>query len=212
MKHAVSTSLLALALLLGGGTAHAQSTPAGRAERQLAFSEASQTVQRAFTCVTEGLNAGTDAVRNNRAIRCLREEFAPNAVVNFNGIPIQGIDQIIATFTGQGPAAQQFDNTIQEVHTIVDKRFDRGSLTRKAQLDLRANVVTTFRNTLNTPVLPLDPGNFITQAAEDFTLTETEPGRWVINLVTVQLLSNIPIPPNSFPANFPALPSIPRNR
>jgi hypothetical protein len=71
--------------------------------------------------------------------------------------------------------------------------------------------VTTFTNTVTTPVLPLPPGNFIFHAAEDFELEEEQPGRWVINRVDVTPLSNIPIPQNSFPTPFPVLQSVRRN-
>jgi hypothetical protein len=80
-----------------------------------------------------------------------------------------------------------------------------------AKLKLRVSVVTTFTNTITTPVLPLPPGNFILHAAEDLELVEQEPGRWLITRVDVQPLSNIPIPEGSFPTPFPLLPSVPRN-
>ena len=51
---------------------------------------------------------------------------------------------------------------------------------------LRVTVVTTFTNTITTPVLPLPPGNFILHTVEEFELEEEEPGSWVINRVVVQ--------------------------
>jgi hypothetical protein len=196
---------------LGGGGAALAQTATQRAERQLALSEASQTVQRLFTCIGEGVNSEGDPVRDARAAACLREEFDANAVVVFNGIALNGVNAIVGTFTGQGPAAQQFANTILDVHTIVDKAFRRRIGVIDAEIALRVNVVTTFTNTATTPVLPLPPGNFIVHAAEDFVLEEEQPGRWIIKRVDVQLLSNIPIPDNSFPSPFPALPSVRRN-
>jgi len=191
-------------------TALAQTTTQ-RAERQLALSEASQTVQRFFTCIGEGVNSAGNPQRDARAISCLRDELHPDAIVVFNGIPLNGADAIVATFTGQGPAAQQFANTILDVHTIVDKEFQRRISVFDAKIKLRVTVVTTFTNTVTTPVLPLPPGNFIFHAAEDFELEEEQPGRWVINRVEVQPLSNIPIDANSFPTPFPVLQSVRRN-
>jgi hypothetical protein len=205
---------LAAMLVCGLGaadTALAQ-TASQRAERQLALTEASQTIQRFFTCIGEGVNSAGDPARDARAISCLRDNLHPDAVVVFNGIPLVGADVIVATFTGQGPAAQQFANTILDVHTIVDKEFQRGRFgIFDARIKLRVTVVTTFTNTITTPVLPLPPGNFIFHAAEDFELEEEQPGRWVINRVDVRPLSNIPIPENSFPTPFPVLPGVQRN-
>jgi hypothetical protein len=182
-----------------------------RAERLLALGEATQTVQRFFTCIAEGVNADADPVRSVRAAACQREALHANAIVVFNGIPLNGADTIVGTFTGQGPGAQQFANAILDVHTIVDKQFQRRIGLIDAKLKLRVTVVTTFTNTITTPVLPLPPGNFILHAAEDFELVEEEPGRWLITRVDVQPLSNIPIPEGSFPTPFPVLPSVPRN-
>jgi hypothetical protein len=186
-------------------------TATQRAERQLALTESSQTIQRFFTCIAEGVNSDGDPQRDARAEDCLRDELHPDAVVVFNGIPLNGADAIVATFTGQGPAAQQFANTILDVHTIVDKDFRRRIGVIDAKIKLRVTVVTTFTNTITTPVLPLPPGNFIFHANEEFELEEEQPGRWVINRVVVQPLSNIPIPNNSFPTPFPVVPSVPRN-
>jgi hypothetical protein len=204
---------LTVMLLCGLGaadTALAQ-TLTQRTERQLALSEASQTVHRFFTCVAEGVNSNGNPTRDARAISCMRDELHPDAVVVFNGIPLNGADAIVATFTGRGPAAQQFANTILDVHTIVDKEFQRRISIIDAKIKLRVTVVTTFTNTITTPVLPLPPGNFIFHAAEDFELEEEQPGRWVINRVDVTPLSNIPIPQNSFPTPFPVLQSVRRN-
>ena len=205
---------LAAMLASGSGavdTAFAQTTTQ-RAERQLALTEASQTVQRFFTCIGEGVNSAGDPARDARAISCLRDHLHPDAIVVFNGIPLDGADAIVATFTGQGVGAQQFANTILDVHTIVDKEFQPRRLgVFDAKIKLRVTVVTTFTNTITTPVLPLPPGNFILHAAEDFELEEEQPGRWVINRVDVQPLSNIPLPANSFPTPFPVLQSVRRN-
>jgi len=204
---------LAAILVSGFGavdTALAQ-TSTQRAERQLALSEASQTVQRFFTCIGEGVNSNGNPARDARAASCMRDELHPDAIVVFNGIPLDGADAIVATFTGQGPGAQQFANTILDVHTIVDKEFQRRIGIVDAKIKLRVTVVTTFTNTITTPVLPLPPGNFIFHAAEDFELEEEQPGRWVINRVDVQPLSNIPLPENSFPMPFPVLQSVRRN-
>jgi hypothetical protein len=182
-----------------------------RGERQLALSEATQTIQRFFSCISEGVNADTDPVRSVRAAACQRAELHPNAIVVFNGIPLNGANEIVATFTGSGVGAVQFGNTILDVHTIIDKEFQRRSILQDARLKLRATVVATFNNTITTPVLPLPPGNFIFHAAEDFELVEEDPGRWQIMRVDVQPLSRIPIPENSFFTPFPILPGIPRN-
>jgi hypothetical protein len=182
-----------------------------RAERQLALGEATQTIQRFFTCIAEGVNADADPVRSARAASCQRGELHPNAIVVFNGIPLNGADTIVGTFTGQGPGAQQFANAILDVHTVVDKEFQRRIGLIDAKLKLRVTVVTTFTNTISTPVLPLPPGNFILHAAEDFELIEEQPGRWLITRVDVQPLSNIPLPEGSFRTPFPVLPSVPRN-
>jgi len=181
-----------------------------RSERQLALTEASQTIQRFFTCIAEGVNSDGDPARDARAAACQRDELHPNAVVVFNRIPLNGADAIVGTFTGQGPGAQQFANTILDVHTFVDKEFQRRIGFADARIKLRATVVTTFTNTITTPVLPLPPGNFIFHAAEDFELVEEEPGRWLIQRVDVQPLSNIPIADDSFPSPFPVLPGVPR--
>jgi hypothetical protein len=179
-----------------------------REERQLALTEASQTIQRFFTCITEGVNGDTDPARTARSAACQRNELHPNAIVVFNGIPLNGANAIIGTFTGQGPAAQQFANTVIDVHTIVDKEFQRRISLVDARIKLRVTVATTFTNTITTPVLPLPPGSFIFHAAEDFELVEEEPGHWLITRVDVQTLSTVPIPDDSFPSPFPVLPSV----
>ncbi len=209
-----NTWVYVIAILVSGfgvtDAAFAQ-TATQRAERQLALSESSQTIQRFFTCIAEGVNSAGDPARDARAADCLYDELHPDAVVVFNGIPLNGADVIVATFTGQGLGAQQFANTILDVHTIVDKDFRRRIGIIDAKIKLRVTVVTTFTNTITSPVLPLPPGNFIMHASEEFELEEEEPGRWVINRVDVRSLSNIPIADDSFPTPFPLLPSVPRN-
>ena len=201
------TTVLVSALGAGGP---ALADLSEREERALGLSEASQTVQRFFTCIGEGVNSNGDPVRDARAAACLRDELASNAIVVFNGIPLNGEDAIVGTFTGQGPGAVQFANTILDVHTIVDREFRKRIGLLDAQIKLRVTVVTTFTNTVTTPVLPLPPGNFIVHASEEFVLEEEVPGKWIIQRVDVTPLSNIPIPDNSFPSPFPVIPGVRR--
>ena len=204
-----------LLVILGSGfvatNAALAQTATQRAERQLALTEASQTVQRFFTCIGEGVNSNGDPQRDARAESCMRDNLHPDAIVVFNGIPLNGADAIVATFTRQGVGAQQFANAVIDVHTIVDKDFRRRIGVIDPKIKLRVTVVTTFTNTITTPVLPLPPGNFILNASEEFELEEEEPGRWVINRVDVRTLANVPIPDNSFPSPFPVVPGVPRN-
>jgi hypothetical protein len=182
-----------------------------RADRALALSEASQTIQRQFTCVAEGVNADTDPVRAARAARCLRDEFAADAVLRLGAVETRGNAQIAATFTGAGLGAQQFDGTHFAVHTIVDRGYTPRDGLRNPTIALRVLVVGTLRNRANTPAVSLPPGSFITSFNEEFQLEEVVPGRWVIKRVDAVLISAVPIPENAITQPFPVIPSVPRS-
>jgi hypothetical protein len=207
-----TNSWIYLTAILVSGFGAVDTALAQRAERALALSEASQTIQRFFTCIAEGANSNGNATRDARAAACLRDELHPDAVVVFNGNTIPGADAIVATFTGPGQnAASQFSNTVLDVHTIVDKGFQPRNGFIDAKIRLRLTVVTSLTNAGPSPVFPLPAGNFTFTASEDFELEEEQPGRWVINRSDVVLLTTIPLPANAFVTPFPVLPSVRRN-
>jgi hypothetical protein len=160
--------------------------------------------------VAEGVNGDNDPTRAARAEQCLRAEFSPTAVLVFNGLTLTGINAIVGTFTRNGLAAQQFDSSIFDVHTIVDRGFlPRSSLRPRARISLRVNVVTTFRNVVpNSPALPLPLGEFTVPFVEEFTLEEATAGNWHAVRVEASPLAVIPIPANSIFQPFPVIPAV----
>ena len=196
-------------LLLGPALDASASTASERLERALALSQASQTVQRFFTCVAEGVNGDTDPERQARAASCMRNEFDKDGRLLFNGLEIEGVEAVIGIFTGAGLGAQQFEDSIFAVHTIVDEEFKEKRFLRPATIALRVNVFTTFRNALaNSPALPLPLGEFTSQFVEFFLLEEQEPGRWVIVDVSAEPLANIPLADGSIVTPFPVIDSV----
>jgi len=203
------TSLVALSF---AGPASAQSAR-DRADRQLALSEATQTVQRFFTCVAEGVNAGSDTARTERAVACFRENYDEDGRLLFNGIELPGINALLDTFTGEGLGAQQFENALFNVDSVVDQGFTPRRRLEPARIQLRVNVLTTFLNEVpQSPALPLPLGEFAASFIEEFTLQEVRAGQWIVVNLEAAPIAAQPLPDGTILTPFPETASVLRTR
>lgn len=181
-----------------GGTANGE---------RRAFFEASQTLLRLLGCVSEAANADADALRSAEAAGCLRRLVDPNIAASIDGVPVNGIDQLLG-FAVFGPGATA--RTSMTIGTFAPRaaRIDAGARPGTGTVNLEI-VDTAWFEVVEPGPFGLELGPLFIVDLDVVTLVAAEPGEWrIVDLVITRLVTQ-PLPDAVFPVPFPALGAMP---